>query len=186
MPQSTISIRVLSREEFRRNIPTLLPIHLTAMGYPSSFTESRAHLWRQNADMPDFVAAAAYDGPTPVGITFAFQGGPDTWWYSQVARGLAHAGHSRVDIARILMAYAELAELHVLPSHQNLGIGRELLHTLFAVIPQTTVMLSTPEVAGEESAAWQLYRSEGFDDVLRHTYFGTDPRPFAVLARRTV
>ena len=45
------------------------------------------------------------------------------------------------------------------------------------------MLLSTPEVAGEDNRAWRLYRRLGFEDVLRDFTFAGDRRPFAVLGR---
>ena len=45
------------------------------------------------------------------------------------------------------------------------------------------MLLSTPEVPGEDNRAWQLYRRMGFEDVLRRFTFLGDSRRFAVLGR---
>ena len=54
---------------------------------------------------------------------------------------------------------------------------------LLADRTESNVLLSTPEVAGEENRAWSLYRRFGFSDVLRNYTFAGDPRPFAFLGR---
>ena len=77
----------------------------------------------------------------------------------------------------------ELTELHVAPSHQGRGIGTALLREFLSDRPESTVLLSTPEVEDESNGAWRLYRSLGFGDVLRSYRFDGDARPFAVLSR---
>ena len=76
-----------------------------------------------------------------------------------------------------------MTELHVSPGLQGRGIGATLVRTFLADRPESTVLLSTPEVDGEDNGAWRLYRSLGFTDVLRSYRFQGDARPFAVLAR---
>ena len=104
-------------------------------------------------------------------------GAPGQWWYEQVSRGLR-------DRERELPSdYVELTELHVSPTHQGRGIGGTLLRRFLADRPESRVLLSTPEVEGEDNSAWRLYRSLGFTDVLRSYRFEGDARPFAVLER---
>ena len=83
----------------------------------------------------------------------------------------------------ILADFDELSEVHVMPGHQGHGIGRRLLDNLLPRLDRPMVMLSTPEVPDEANAAWTLYRELGFRDVLRDFRFGSDPRPFGILAR---
>jgi len=77
-----------------------------------------------------------------------------------------------------------LTELHVHPSAQGAGLGAILLHRLLENRPEAAVLLSTPEVSGEDNRAWRLYRRVGFDDVIRNFVFAGDTRPFAILGRR--
>ena len=190
-----VSVVPTTNRQFIARLDELIDIHLAAMDYPKETHSQRKSLWFYNASQPDFTCSMALlhraeEHPDPdnsrqrcVGIGFTFRGSPNTWWYRQVARGLALDGHSRADIARILHAYAELSEIHVLPAAQGEGVGTKILNDLLQRTPQSTVMLSTPEVEGEANAAWQLYRRAGFTDVLRNFKFPADPRPFGILQR---
>ena len=189
-----MSIVPATNRQFIQRLDELVDIHVSAMGYPATTTAQRRALWLHNGSYPDFTCSIALihrldatpDLADPrqraVGVAFAFRGSPETWWYQQVARGLAEAGHSRLEISRILHAYAELSEIHVSPHAQGRGLGRLLLEDLLHRIPQRTVMLSTPEDPQESNGAWRLYRSAGFQNILRNFYFPPDPRPFAILS----
>lgn len=192
----TVSIVPASTAHFHRRINELVGIHLAAMNYPASFTQQRRSLWLSTMMHTDFrchLALLHPDTQEPdlldethrsIGVCFSFQGSEHTWWNQQVARGLRHSGHSPQRIATLLSNYAELSEVHVTPDMQGKGIGHALLSTHLATIQQPTVMLSTPEVPGENNGAWKLYRRIGFHDILRNFYFPSDARPFAILAKK--
>lgn len=196
-PEMAVSIVALRPPEFIRRIDELVDIHLQAMDYGRSAHLSRRTLWTSNASQPDFTCSIALlhqateepNAADPrqqcLGVAFCFRGTPDSWWYNQVAKGLAQAGHSPAAVAQLLSDYAELSEIHVRPNAQHHGLGRRLLSDVLERTPQTTVMLSTPEVPREDNAAWRLYRSLGFEDLLRSYYFPVDPRPFGILRRAT-
>lgn len=74
--------------------------------------------------------------------------------------------------------------MHVAPRAQGRGLGRAMLTELLRNAPASWALLSTPEVPGEDNAAFGLYRSFGFTDILRDFYYAGDPRPFAVLGLR--
>ncbi|MDC7103686.1 GNAT family N-acetyltransferase [Corynebacterium falsenii] len=191
----TVDTVPATNRDFVRRLDELVDVHLRAMDYPSSTRAQRASLWLHNSSYPDFTCAMAMlhstaAPPDPsdsrqrcVGIAFTFRGTPETWWYRQVARGLAETGMTQLEISHTLTDYAELSEIHVQPNMQGQGIGRALFESLLPRIPQSTVMLSTPEVPGESNAAWRLYRRLGFTDVLRNFQFPADPRPFGILSR---
>jgi ribosomal protein S18 acetylase RimI-like enzyme len=84
----------------------------------------------------------------------------------------------------LLSDYFELTELHVHPAAQGRGIGGTLLERLLRDRTERAVLLSTPEVTGEDNRAWRLYRRQGFTDVVRNFVFAGDNRPFAILGRR--
>jgi ribosomal protein S18 acetylase RimI-like enzyme len=69
-------------------------------------------------------------------------------------------------------------ELHVLPTYQGMGIGRELLLRLTSVRPERTAVLST---ADAESLARRLYRGVGFTDLLTGFRFSGAEPPYAVM-----
>ena len=118
-----------------------------------------------------------------VGIAYGYTGAADQWWNRQLRSGLARHGCSPDQVAAIASDYFELTELHVHPVAQGRGLGQALLTRLLSGRPESWVLLSTPEVRGEENRAWSLYRRLGFDDVLRGFTFAGDPRQFAFLGR---
>lgn len=118
-----------------------------------------------------------------VGIAYGYRGAPDQWWNQQLRIGLRQAGYPADRAAHLLADYFELTELHVHPDAQGRGVGQALLSALLADRAESHVLLSTPEVDGEENRAWSLYRRFGFADVLRRYTFAGDPRPFAFLGR---
>ena len=75
----------------------------------------------------------------------------------------------------------EVAELHVRPAYQGMGIGRELLLRLTSERPERTAVLST---ADAESRARRLYRGVGFTDLLTGFRFSGGEPPYAVMGAR--
>lgn len=126
---------------------------------------------------------AVADDEVLVGIAYGYRGAPDQWWNQQLRAGLRRTGLSPVAVNDLAADYFELTELHVHPSAQGSGLGQWLLTRLVADCTEGRVLLSTPEVEGEENRAWSLYRRLGFTDVLRNFTFAGDPRPFAFLGR---
>lgn len=126
---------------------------------------------------------ALHDDEVMVGIAYGYRGAGDQWWNQQLRAGLRRSGLSPVAVNDVLADYFELTELHVHPAAQGFGIGQWLLTRLVADCTERRVLLSTPEVSGEDNRAWALYRRLGFVDVLRGFTFAGDPRPFAFLGR---
>lgn len=146
----------------------------------------------------------AHSGPAGarlrlVGFTYGFHGAPGQWWHDMVAGALAQApgrawrpfgsgAHVAPGAAAArdggpgwLDDSFEVAELHVLPACQGMGIGRELLLRLTTGRPERTAVLST---ADTESRARRLYRGLGFTDLLTgYRFAGTEP-PYAVMGAR--
>ena len=75
----------------------------------------------------------------------------------------------------------EVAELHVVPAYQGMGIGRELLLRLTADRQERTAVLSTMDT---ESPARRLYRTAGFTDLLTGFRFSGGEPPYAVMGAR--
>ena len=180
--------------------------YVTAMHYPRGTEQTRAPLWRDHFDRPGWRAvgavtrASTFDVLRPsvarlrvddltgerdilVGVAYGYRGAPDQWWNQQLRAGLQRAGATVDQIAALTADYFELTEIHVHPMAQGRGLGERLLTALLADRPESTVLLSTPEVPGEENRAWSLYRRLGFADVVRGHVFTGDPRPFAFLGR---
>jgi ribosomal protein S18 acetylase RimI-like enzyme len=134
------------------------------------------------------------------GFTYGFHGQPGQWWHDMVAGALAQSPGGRG--WRAFEAGApggpsgsgaqdgepgwlddsfEVAELHVVPACQGMGIGRGLLLRLTADRPEHTAVLST---ADTESRARRLYRGLGFTDLLTgYRFAGAEP-PYAVMGAR--
>lgn len=163
--------------------PDLVDLYIEAMRYLPSIREGRVKVWRQDASENDFTAVAAFKDDKLAGVAYGFRGNPDRWWDQQLRRGLSQNQTARREMHGIVNNYFELAEIHVAPSQQGQGIGRELIERLLADAPQPYVLLSTPEVPQERNAAFGLYRSLGFADVLREFRYDGDVRPFALLGR---
>jgi len=81
-------------------------------------------------------------------------------------------------------SYFELTELHIHPRAQGRGVGEALARRLLSGRAETWVLLSTPEIRGENNRAWRLYRRLGFTDIIRGHHFAGDPRAFAILGRK--
>lgn len=181
--------------------------YVTAMGYPRGTEAQRVSLWREHVRRPGWRAVGALATASPmellrpayarmrvesdwttdreilVGIAYGYTGRADQWWNRQLRAGLAGRGYPHDQVAAIASNYFELTELHVHPAAQGRGLGQALLAGLLDERPEGQVLLSTPEVQGENNRAWSLYRRLGFSDVLRHFTFAGDPRPFAFLGR---
>jgi ribosomal protein S18 acetylase RimI-like enzyme len=171
-------------------LPPALDIYVAAMGYPRGTQAHRAPLWTDHTRRPGWQAIGAFrTDPTDgverlVAIGYGYRGAPDQWWNQQLSAGLRLAGFTAPQITEITRDYFELTELHVDPAHQGAGLGERVLVRLLRDRLESSVLLSTPEVARDDNRAWRLYRRLGFDDLLRHFSFTGDPRPFAVLGRR--
>ncbi|HIW92708.1 MAG TPA: GNAT family N-acetyltransferase [Candidatus Corynebacterium avicola] len=164
------------------------------MQYPRTAHLQRRMLWSNCSVRPGFASAIALEHPvdvppepadrsqTAVGVAFGYLGDDSTWWYQEVHRGLRGGGLSRDEATSFLSDYDEVSEVHVRPGRQGHGVGRRLLGCLLDQLTSGQALLSTPEVPDEDNAAWTLYRATGFRDVLRNFRFGSDPRPFGVLA----
>jgi GNAT superfamily N-acetyltransferase len=151
-------------------------------------------------DDPPETPRAWGDYPSPhtplalAGFTYGFHGVPGQWWHDTVAgaltlysrssasRGAGGAGpRVPADGPGWLDDSFEVAELHVMPTYQGQGIGRELLLRLTSGRPERTAVLST---ADAESRARRLYRGVGFTDLLTGFRFSGGEPPYAVMGAR--
>ena len=175
-----------------------LAIYVAAMGYPVGTESHRAAMWAEHALRPGWAAVAALQdaaavdaapadavtlGDRLVGIAYGYRSARGQWWSEEVRAGLLAHRHPPVTVDDLLADAFELTELHVLPDCQGHRLGEQLLAAVLRDRSEQRVVLSTPEVPGEDNRAWRLYRRTGFVDVLRDFRFTGDPRPFAVLAR---
>lgn len=154
-----------------------MTVYADAMGYSRSVIDSRAGYTAAHTRREGFRAAAALDADDAVvGFGYGYTTEPGQWWHDQVRRALAP------ELAEPWLPDAfELCELHVTPAHQSHGIGRTLLYALCEDLPHRSVLLSTPE---GDTFAFGLYRSSGFEDLVRHYLFSGDSRRFAILGAR--
>ena len=189
---STPTAVELSPAEFRSHLDEALAVYVAAMGYPRGTEFHRAPMWTEHMHRPGWRCVGAFDvganrgtesARELVGVAYGYHGAPRQWWYQQVGTGLRRSGWNPGQIHGLLDDYFELTELHVRPDAQGQQIGEALLRLLLADRSEGAVLLSTPEVSGEDNRAWRLYRRFGFQDVLRHFRFTGDARPFAVLGR---
>jgi GNAT superfamily N-acetyltransferase len=140
---------------------------------------------------PGMAGSSSPISPLLAGFTYGFHGAPGQWWHDVVAGALAL---SFASASRAPSAYPapgagvawlddsfEVAELHVRPAYQGMGIGRELLLRLTSGRPERTAVLST---ADAESRARRLYRGVGFIDLLTGFRFSGGEPPYAVMGAR--
>jgi len=179
----SVTIRELSPHEFTAMAPELVGLYITAMRYPIAIHDQRVTVWRRDSLERDFTAVAAFDEEQLAGVAYGFRGSQKRWWDQQLRRGLVNSHAMTPEMTAVVENYFELAEIHVAPHLQGHGIGRALIERLLSRASQPHVLLSTPEVPNEGNAAFGLYRSLGFEDVLRDFRYTGDPRPFAVLGR---
>ncbi|KAA0023132.1 GNAT family N-acetyltransferase [Antrihabitans cavernicola] len=179
----------LSVAEFRARLDEALGIYVAAMDYPRGTEHHRAPMWSEHVTRPGWRGVAAtVPGTTGeadrlVGIAYGYRGAPHQWWHQQVYSGMRRSGWSDNDARSVLDNYVELTELHVHPSAQGHRLGEALLWRFLDDRPESTALLSTPEIDGEDNRAWRLYRRLGFRDIIRNFTFTGDSRPFAVLGR---
>jgi ribosomal protein S18 acetylase RimI-like enzyme len=188
----------LPPHEMVRRLPDALGVYVDAMSYPPGTENQRAAMWREHTRRRGWQAVAAVESdsrrdepPPPVqlssapllGVAYGYCGAPDQWWQQQVVVGLRRRGFAEPDITELMTSYFELTELHIVPHAQGRGLGEALARRLLAGRAETNVLLSTPEINGEDNRAWRLYRRLGFADIIREHHFAGDPRAFAILGR---
>lgn len=160
--------------DLRGRMAEAMAIYAEAMGYPPQTAEQRSGYTTAHTTLDGFRAVAALgERDALVGFGYGYRTAPGQWWHDQV-----NAAIPPQLAYRWLPDSFELCELHVRPNHQGRGIGRSLLLTLAGDVPQSRMLLSTPE---GDTVAWRLYRSLGFVDLIRDHRFPGDDRPFAVL-----
>jgi len=188
----------LSPHDMQRRLSDALNVYVDAMHYPRGTEDQRASMWLEHTRRHGWRAVAAVQGDAEVterpdaeqlaaapllGVAYGYRGAPDQWWQQQVSRGLHRIGFPRDQSALLMSDYFELTELHIHPSAQGRGLGEALARRLLADRGEANVLLSTPELNGEDNRAWRLYRRLGFEDIIRDYHFAGDPRAFAILGR---
>jgi len=194
----------LSPNDMQRRLREALHIYVDAMRYPRGTENQRESMWLEHMRRQGWKAVAAVQTGDPdpeapgsatdpteadltaaplLGVAYGYCGAPDQWWQQQVLQGLRRSGMPLESIERLMHDYFELTELHIDPRAQGQGLGEALTRRLLSDRTEANVLLSTPEINGEDNRAWRLYRRLGFADVIRGYHFAGDPRPFAILGR---
>jgi len=185
----------LSPRDMQRRLGDALAIYVDAMRYPRGTEDHRASMWMEHSRRTGWQAVAAVDVPhhhsgSPaadapmIGVAYGYCGAPDQWWQQQVVAGMRRSGLAQSEIGSLMGSYFELTELHIHPRAQGRGVGEALARRLLSGRAETWVLLSTPEIRGENNRAWRLYRRLGFTDIIRGHHFAGDPRAFAILGRK--
>jgi ribosomal protein S18 acetylase RimI-like enzyme len=186
-----VTVAQLGPAEFRSAIDGFVAVYAAAMKPPERMLAGRDIIMDRHAANPGFrgLAAVIIRGAHPpeppwsdynalAGFTYGFHGAPGQWWHDVVAGALAlgpRDGRAYLDDS------FEVAELHVVPSYQGMGIGRELLLQLTEGRQERTAVLSTMDT---ESPARRLYRTAGFTDLLTGFRFSGGEPPYAVMGAR--
>ncbi|MEO3783375.1 GNAT family N-acetyltransferase [Actinocorallia sp. B10E7] len=177
------TLREIDARTFRRMLNALLDVYIAAMNPPRSQLPGRQAIMQRHADHPRFRAFVVERrrtlGSTIVGFIYGFHGSSGQWWHDVVESELsARSGHEHAE--HWLGDAYEVAELHVHPDYQGMGLGRRLLTTLCTDRPESTVVLSTLD-RRPETPAHRLYRSVGFVDLLSSFEFPGGGPPYAVM-----
>jgi ribosomal protein S18 acetylase RimI-like enzyme len=204
MMSQTVTFTELGPAEFRSAVSRFVAVYTAAMNPPERMLAGREAILERHAGNPGFRGLAAVLsrgedlpredslGGVLAGFTYGFHGVPGQWWHDTVAGALAllsgssrpswfsgaSAAKGRDAGTAWLDNSFEVAELHVMPAYQGMGIGRELLIRLTTGRPERTAVLST---ADAESRARRLYRGVGFTDLLTGFRFSGAEPPYAVM-----
>jgi ribosomal protein S18 acetylase RimI-like enzyme len=172
-----VQIREWSGPELSARVNDAMAIYVLAMNYPGYAGSQRSVTTRRHTTNRGFTCRAALrpDG-TLVGFAYGYTTAAGQWWHDLVRKALPPRA-----AAEWMVDAFELSEIHVLPTYQAHGIGRQILLSLAAGVPHRSMLLSTPDA---DTRAFRLYRALGFQDLARNYLFPGDARPFAVLGAR--
>ncbi len=188
MIQDVTGIRLerWSPAQLNARLPDVMRVYRRAFldvheAFPARAEIERTAHARSHLQRPGVRAVAALDGPRLVGIGYGQPGAHGQWWHDVVTTAYSAAAGPEA-AADWLESCFEVVELHVLPSHQGRGIGRDVLRSLLADANERTAALSALEPDG--SPARRLYAAEGFIPLLADFRFPGGPTRYAVLAKR--
>jgi ribosomal protein S18 acetylase RimI-like enzyme len=186
----------LGPQQFRTAIRELVAVYAAAMNAPERMLGGREAIMDRHAASPGFRCLTATADGVIAGFTYGFHGETGQWWHDMVAGALAvnpvavypdqdQAAYSGQTAGGTGAAWLdnsfEIAELHVLPPYQGMGIGRSLLLSLTSGRQERTAVLST---ADAPTRARRLYRGVGFTDLLTGFRFSGSEPPYAVMGAR--
>ena len=183
--QAGLELRELDAGRFLANLATCTSIYAAAMNPPEYQLPGRHTIMERHAGYAAFRAVAAItlaaDGdPAPpllAGFAYGFHGGGGQWWHdlvSRVAAGILGAPAADAWFGDSL----EIAEVHVLPSHQGHGTGLAMMLRLTSGRPERAAVLSTMDA---NTKARRLYRGLGFTDLLTGFTFPGTEMPYAIM-----
>ena len=154
----------------------VLDVYADAMGVSTDVAQGRRSILSSHLRRDGLCTVAAEDDSRLVGVAYGYLGRSGQWWHDRVREAMAPAltGDWLADSF-------EVCELHVRPSYQGRGIGRQLLDALLTETSAATAVLTTPE---GETRARGFYRAAGWVDLVTGLRFAGDPRAFAVLGLR--
>ncbi|GAB3668842.1 GNAT family N-acetyltransferase [Actinocorallia lasiicapitis] len=177
------NLRQIDVRAFRRHLNGMLDVYIAAMEPPADQLPGRHTIMHKHSTYPGFRAFVVERrrtlGTTIAGFIYGFHGAPGQWWHDVVAGELSRRD-GREHAKHWLSDTFEVAELHVHPAFQGQGLGRKLLTTLCAGREERTVVLSTLDLR-PDTPARNLYRSEGFTDLLSQYEFPGGGPPYAVM-----
>ena len=186
----------LGPQEFRAAIRELVAVYAAAMNVPERMLGGREAIMDRHAASAGFRCLTATADGVIAGFTYGFHGETGQWWHDMVAGALAvnpgavhldqdqaaHPGRTADGTAAGWLDNSfEIAELHVLPPYQGMGIGRSLLLSLTSGRQERTAVLSTTDAP---TRARRLYRGVGFTDLLTGFRFSGSEPPYAVMGAR--
>ena len=182
-----VSYSELGPRDFRAAIGELVGVYAAAMNPPERLIGGREAIMDRHAASPGFRCLTALDDGVVAGFCYGFHGESGQWWHDMVASALASRSGAGYPAPECPQATAwldnsfEVAELHVLPPYQGVGIGRTLLLSVTDEREERTAVLST---ADAPTRARRLYRGLGFTDLLTGFRFSGSEPPYAVMGAR--
>ena len=171
------SIEAVDAVRFRALAAAAASVYGAAMHRSPEVVVQRRDIIAVHVGYKGFISTCAFDEQAAaqqlVGFGYGYRGSPGQWWHDIVAGALG-----RTNTARWLHDGFELAELHVLPERQGVGLGRRLLTDVLSRADARHAVLSTPDV---ESRARMLYRAYGFEDLRTGFRFPGSPEAYAIM-----
>jgi GNAT superfamily N-acetyltransferase len=173
-----VSVRLveLDAPQLAQRVDDVLDVYAEAMEVPASTARSRRSIIAAHLQRRGLRAILALEDERVLGVAYGYHGQAGQWWHDQV-----HEALMPEQAEQWLEGAFEVCELHVRPSHQGTGLGRDLLAALLHDLPVRTAVLTTPDA---ETRARRFYRAGGWVDLRRDLRFPGDPRTFAVLGLR--
>jgi ribosomal protein S18 acetylase RimI-like enzyme len=195
--QPGLTLAEFSGKQFLANLAACAEVYAGAMNPPAEQLPGRHTIMERHAGYAAFraiaaVAPAANGGPRDpspahggpaagppliVGFAYGFHGGSGQWWHDLVSRAVAIVlgGRAAEDWFGDSL---EIAEVHVLPSHQGQGTGLAMMLRLTTGRPEPVAVLSTMD---SDTRARRLYRGLGFTDLLTGFTFPGTEMPYAIM-----